>query len=587
MSSLFAFRSMMICGFACVASFATLPAPVRAADPEPIYLEQGADWTATARSAYYTQDQGSRLIPLAWLEALEQPDGQPFLADRLARYGYLPNPSSSTRLPVGFSVAGPQGGEVAGITCAGCHTRQIEVGGKAYRIDGGPAISDIYSLFADLDTAVGRVLASEDKLKTFAAAVLHASAPKPDDVAALRKSLEAWYLRYHTLMAGALPKQPWGPTRLDAVGMIFNRIIGLDLGPPPSYLIPENIKVAKAPVRYPFLWNAPKQDRTQWSGFLSNGNDTLSVPRNLGQVYGTFGEFHPTKDTSRWNILDYDYLKNNSANFDGLNKLEQLVKRIGPPKWHWPYDSALAAKGKEIYNRPTADGGCADCHGIKPGQVQFPDVQTWATPLQDVGTDATQYEILGWKAKTGVLEGAEIPHLRQPLEKTDHALSILATSVLGAIIQSQFVHPTDAIEPKANLREKLRSLPSLRGLEGAYLVYQGLKALGSGLDNPVPNYEARVMEGIWAAAPYLHNGSVPTLAELLKPASQRVASFRIGPAYDTENVGLAVEQSTFDYTLTTTDCSDLHSGNSRCGHEYGTQLKPDEKKALLEYLKIL
>ena len=95
------------------------------------------------------------------------------------------------------------------------------------------------------------------------------------------------------------------------------------------------------------------------------------------------------------------------------------------------------------------------------------------------------------------------------------------------------------------------------------------------------------MQGIWAAAPYLHNGSVPTLAELLKPASERVKAFKVGPAYDTVNVGLAVEQTQFNYTLTTTDCSDRNSGNSRCGHEFGTQLSDQEKKALLEYLKTL
>ena len=100
-------------------------------------------------------------------------------------------------------------------------------------------------------------------------------------------------------------------------------------------------------------------------------------------------------------------------------------------------------------------------------------------------------------------------------------------------------------------------------------------------------YEARVLQGIWAAAPYLHNGSVPTLAELLKPAAQRVKQFKIGPAYDPVNVGLAVEQSQFDYTVTTTDCGNLNSGNSNCGHEFGTQLTDPEKKALLEYLKTL
>jgi hypothetical protein len=53
------------------------------------------------------------------------------------------------------------------------------------------------------------------------------------------------------------------------------------------------------------------------------------------------------------------------------------------------------------------------------------------------------------------------------------------------------------------------------------------------------------------------------------------------------NVGLAAQQTQFNYTLTTTDCSNLNSGNSRCGHEFGTKLSPDEKKALLEYLKTL
>ncbi|MBE0762893.1 hypothetical protein IH729_24350, partial [Escherichia coli] len=50
------------------------------------------------------------------------------------------------------------------------------------------------------------------------------------------------------------PKDTWGPARLDAVSMIFNRLTGLDIGTAPPYLIPDNIKAADAPVRYPFLW---------------------------------------------------------------------------------------------------------------------------------------------------------------------------------------------------------------------------------------------------------------------------------------------------------------------------------------------
>ena len=88
-------------------------------------------------------------------------------------------------------------------------------------------------------------------------------------------------------------------------------------------------------------------------------------------------------------------------------------------------------------------------------------------------------------------------------------------------------------------------------------------------------------------APYLHNGSVPSLVELLKPAAERVSEFKIGPNYDIENVGLAANQSKFNYVLKTTDCSNRNSGNSRCGHEFGTSLPVAEKRALIEYLKTL
>jgi hypothetical protein len=75
--------------------------------------------------------------------------------------------------------------------------------------------------------------------------------------------------------------------------------------------------------------------------------------------------------------------------------------------------------------------------------------------------------------------------------------------------------------------------------------------------------------------------------ELLKPATERAKEFKVGSNYDTVNVGLAVEQTQFNYSYVTTDCSALNSGNSRCGHEYGTRLTAPEKKALLEYLKTL
>lgn len=49
-------------------------------DANPNYVEQGADWSTTARADFYSRDQGSRLITLSWMQALKQRNGQPFIA---------------------------------------------------------------------------------------------------------------------------------------------------------------------------------------------------------------------------------------------------------------------------------------------------------------------------------------------------------------------------------------------------------------------------------------------------------------------------------------------------------------------------
>ncbi|MGR9012794.1 MAG: di-heme-cytochrome C peroxidase, partial [Gammaproteobacteria bacterium] len=233
------------------------PLPSLAAK-SPIMTDQGENWTDVTREKYYTEDQGSQVIPLKWINALKQADGAPFMTDNLSRYGFLPNPKSpEPGLPVGFTIGKNNTDKMMGLTCSACHTRQIDVSDNSYRIDGGPAIIDIQSFFADLDTAVDKVLTDPAAFTQFAHTVL-GSSPKKQDEDKLRADVAAWFLPYDTIMKGSLPtKSPWGPSRLDAVSMIFNRISGLDIGPAPTYIIKENIKLADAPVRYPFLWNAP------------------------------------------------------------------------------------------------------------------------------------------------------------------------------------------------------------------------------------------------------------------------------------------------------------------------------------------
>jgi processive rubber oxygenase RoxA-like protein len=100
-------------------------------------------------------------------------------------------------------------------------------------------------------------------------------------------------------------------------------------------------------------------------------------------------------------------------------------------------------------------------------------------------------------------------------------------------------------------------------------------------------YLSSPLDGIWLRAPYLHNGSVPTLRDLLKPGSQRPTMFfRGNDTYDQVNVGyVSTVPSEGATTFMTFDTS--RAGNSSAGHEYGTQLSQDDQDALLEYLKTL
>ena len=65
------------------------------------------------------------------------------------------------------------------MTCAACHTRQIEVAGTAYRIDGGPALVDFESFLSDLDVAVDAVLTDGGAFADFARAVVGAPSTPP------------------------------------------------------------------------------------------------------------------------------------------------------------------------------------------------------------------------------------------------------------------------------------------------------------------------------------------------------------------------------------------------------------------------
>jgi hypothetical protein len=95
-------------------------------------------------------------------------------------------------------------------------------------------------------------------------------------------------------------------------------------------------------------------------------------------------------------------------------------------------------------------------------------------------------------------------------------------------------------------------------------------------------YSARPMAGVWATPPYLHNGSVLTLYDLLLPASQRPVKFAVGTRkYDVAHLGYMNEKDEQRYY----EFDTTQPGNSNSGHEYGTQLSEDQKMQVLEFMK--
>lgn len=103
----------------------------------------------------------------------------------------------------------------------------------------------------------------------------------------------------------------------------------------------------------------------------------------------------------------------------------------------------------------------------------------------------------------------------------------------------------------------------------------------------VDGYVAIPLDGLWSRAPYLHNGSVPTLAALLDTPDARPRQFYRGyDVYDPVGVGFV---STVDIDPVSGQRFFLYdtaqAGNSNAGHVYGTTLTAEQKRALIEYLK--
>jgi mono/diheme cytochrome c family protein len=576
-------------------------AHARAEAPVVSYAAQG--WSDADRTIFYTTGQGSQIMPAAWFKALRRLDADaPFDDDQLARYGYLPwaDPANPLNLPIGFVVDGDGRTGQLGMTCAACHTGQIEYQkdgvAHALRIDGAPANADFQRFLTDLTAAARATLLDPTRFSAFAESVLGSDATA-DATATLKTDFGSWVAQFGQFMDASLPSPPWGPRRLDAFGMIFNRVAGLDLG------MMANLQKADAPVRYPFLWNASRQDHTQWTGMAPNGLFLQALARNTGEVFGVFAKFAPWRVTPKIGpfpaIIDFH---DNTADFEGLQTLEEKIAALQPPPWPrdvFPIDDDLFQKGGVLYK-----ARCESCHA-EPAQAS--PSNPWVTPILPVGTDAKTATNADRSSDPGPYTGALLPPpaILKTFTNPEPTVEILAASVVGSILDEVFNPPIVTpyrLEHSGVWRAIAKDFRDILPQDGLAQISSSPEykvAITSVIKDKLANlylkpaqatpgaaYEARVLRGVWAAAPYLHNGSVASLWELLTPAAQRKAGFIAGSRqFDPKNVGFAIDQSSATTAAFTVDATTGNGNGGHDGHAFGTDLTDDERWQLIEYMK--
>lgn len=627
------------------------------------YLDQG--WSAADSLWFYTTSQGSNLLPYSFFLVLEQTDSAKLFRDdsNIDRYGYLPqrptiaNPDG---LPVGMVKDEYQAKAFMGFTCAACHTTQIDYEQTGIRIDGGPANSDMENFMIDLAEALLHTLGAAEKRDRFIANVLKRGeyATADEVVADLKKYAQR--IRAYTIINfprdAKRPLTQYGYARLDAFGRIYNRVLEHIMGAQqmrdllndvlsPSELtdvmknvepilnaadrdhLLERIQVyltdkqiirlrnkifnpADAPVSYPFLWDVPYHDYIQWNGRVANGG-LGPMARNAGQVIGVFGtlDWQEKQGISLSSVLGGQGIGAKHIDFQSsidirnLRRVEKHLRKLTSPVWPEhilpKIDTTRLMAGARLFAKY-----CATCHVQINRTAADRRVVAKMIPVASVGTDSKMAaNSLGFWGYSGILQNqyvaTQVGNLL--LQQQAQAVTLLALATRNVV--------TTPDRDKWFLRRWAE-----RSFDFAHTFFDNevQPSLKHGLYTPdstaepfasIQAYKARPLNGIWATAPYLHNGSVPTLYDLLLPKKRaddpsegeyRPDEFRVGSReFDPEKVGFKTEG--YEGFLFRTSIW----GNGNGGHEYASGRSPqldgtylpaltkEERLDLLEYLKSL
>lgn len=600
-----------------------------------VYFDQG--WTRAEAADFYRTSQGSQLIPYAWFLALEQAGNNNLFRDdqNIKKFGYIPQTadtiSNPDGLPIGFvkdasrgAILGdsapqarlPNNGmaddntngsnEWLGLTCAACHTAQISYQNKPFRIDGGQPLADMQSMLKEMKAALIATHEDDAKLTRFAKRVLNEGGYNDTEKMAVKSQIEhytKWLDGYVSVNYKGLLSD-YGYGRLDAFGAILNRVTSTLLENP------DNGTPANAPVSYPYLWNTGQLDWVQWNGSVNN-----HIARNIGEVTGVFARTVLTTD----NEQDRFY---SSANLRNLDRLEQLMGQLDSPKWRQAeamlpaIDEDKALKGKALFAQ-----NCQGCHGVRDETNQFPltepndfgmqFIQVSLTPLAEIGTDpltavnfvSPEFDAQPDQMRPFIVEDAVAAALA-----IGKAKGLSETELAQLQAQTQLEFEQKERVPRAMLLSTASSRIIKRKFAEAELLDQPeilLSLSGYRNEEKKPEdllvYRGRPLNGIWATAPYMHNGSMSNLYQTLLPDEERETSFYVGGTeFDPVNVGFISSETANRFLFRTLDdAGNPIPGNSNAGHSGNgftktlnangewVNFSDEQRYELIEYMKTL
>jgi len=503
---------------------------------------------------WYHLSQGSQVMPYDWFINLEQGDSTEKLIDDtfMSRFRFIPSRKSEVNpdgLQIGFAKDDPDpvnGSVNMGVTCAACHTTQITYKGASLIVNGAPGLIDFDRFVVSMYASLAITANSPLKADRFARAVLK-------DRFSYSAAAELWVEVQAAIARTAQGKAEEALSnrnrKEENTEGGFGRIDALGAGGNSLYrrLGNQNLRALNAPVKAPHMWYAGQYDWVQTNGSIRSPlhrNVIESLAVNSSLVF-------PGDPAKKDRFTASSRLKN-------MVELEQLMANFTAPAWpeatFGKLDPTRVTRGKVHYNNL-----CASCHTPKME----------ATPLAS--------------------DGASVRNDKRYIMLPLHHVEEIGTDPTDAVNFARRTLDATAIGMKSDTPGA-----AVIGLVLGGIVTRGLddqKVVGKDRDEWIgyrdnllracEAYPARPLAGIWADGPYLHNGSVPTLLDLLTPAAERPKEFFTGNLeFDPVKVGRETTgfPGAFLFKASIT-------GNSNSGHEFGTMLTAEEKTDLIEYLK--